>query len=102
MRKKDGKTCFSFASAGNDVYPEDNLPPLYVPEFRWWQCSSCITNAEMKRTTEKKVVATKSDANTNSCENVGGKNDLFIHRRVNTGKSETRDSIVKGCINRVP
>lgn len=85
MRKKDRKTCFAFASVGNDVYSEDNLPPLYVPEFRWWQCSSCITNAEMKRTTEKRVVATKSDANTSSCENVADKNGLFIHRRVNTG-----------------
>lgn len=86
MRKKDLKTCFPFASVGNDVDSEDNLPPLFVPEFRWWQCSSCITNAEMTRITEKKAVATQNDAHSNSCDNVGGKNGLFIQRRENTGK----------------
>ncbi|XP_042036537.1 uncharacterized protein LOC121782658 isoform X1 [Salvia splendens] len=82
MRKKDWKTCFPFASQGKDIDPVNNLPPLFVPEFRWWQCSSCIPNVEMKRTT--KEVATKSDPSTSSCENVGAKDGFSILRRDNT------------------
>lgn len=70
------KTCFSFASLDND-----SLPPLFVPEFRWWQCSGCIPDAGMKRTTEKKEVVTKGDTDTSSCENIGIRNGL----RENTG-----------------
>ncbi|XP_042037397.1 uncharacterized protein LOC121783404 isoform X2 [Salvia splendens] len=59
MRKKDLKTCYPFAPQGNDVDPVNyQLPPLSVPEFRWWQCSSCIPNAETKTTTKEMVVAT--------------------------------------------
>ncbi|KAL1532502.1 hypothetical protein AAHA92_32504 [Salvia divinorum] len=84
MRKKDWKTCFPFASQGNDIDPVNYLPPLFVPEFRWWQCSSCIPIDEMKRTTKEMVVATKNEPNTSSCENVGAKEELSIHRRDNT------------------
>lgn len=85
MRKKDWKTCIPFASEGNDVVV-NYLPPLLVPGFRWWQCSSCISDGEKKRTTEEMVAATKSNANSSSCENVGGKDGLFKHKRENTGK----------------
>ncbi|KAH6835841.1 embryonic flower 1 [Perilla frutescens var. hirtella] len=91
MRKKDWKTCIPFSSEGNDVDPGNNLPPLFVPEYRWWQCSSCIPNAEIKRTTEEMLVATPSEANTSSCEYVGGKDGLFIHRRENTGRKRKTD-----------
>ncbi|KAL1552423.1 hypothetical protein AAHA92_13221 [Salvia divinorum] len=59
MRKKDLKTCYPFAPQGNDADPVNyQLPPLSVPEFRWWQCSSCIPNAETKITTKEMAVAT--------------------------------------------
>ncbi|XP_042001195.1 uncharacterized protein LOC121750684 isoform X1 [Salvia splendens] len=59
MRKKDLKTCYPFAPQGNDVDPVNyQLPPLSVPEFRWWQCSSCVPNAETKTTTKEMAVAT--------------------------------------------
>ena len=96
MRKKDWKTCFPFASQGKDIDPVKYLPPLFVPEFRWWQCSSCIPNVEMKRTTEE--VATKSDSNISSCENVGAKDGLSTLRIDNTGKgrlSEIQGKFVK-------
>ncbi|XP_057799498.1 uncharacterized protein LOC131015224 isoform X2 [Salvia miltiorrhiza] len=94
MRKKDWKTCFPFAPQGNDVDPVNYLPPLFVPEFRWWQCSSCIPKDEMKRTTKGMAITTKCKANTSSCENVGAKDGLSIHRRDNTGskgKTDIRD-----------
>ncbi|XP_047969128.1 uncharacterized protein LOC125212884 isoform X2 [Salvia hispanica] len=59
MRKKDLKTCYPFALQGDDVDPvKYQLPPLSVPEFRWWQCSSCVPNAETKTTTKEMVLAT--------------------------------------------
>lgn len=86
MRKKDWRTCLPFASEGNDVDLVDNLPPLFVPRFRWWQCSNCIPNVETKRTTQEMLVATRSDAVISSCQNVGEKDGLFLHSRENTGK----------------
>ncbi|XP_042031866.1 uncharacterized protein LOC121778559 isoform X2 [Salvia splendens] len=91
MRKKDWTTCFPFASQGKDIDPVNYLPPLFVPEFRWWQCSSCIPNVEMKRTT--KEVATKTDPNTSSCENVGAKDGLSILRTDNTVEEPDNTSL---------
>ncbi|KAI3468226.1 hypothetical protein Pfo_024889 [Paulownia fortunei] len=85
MRKKDWKICLPFASEGNDVDLVDNLPPLFVPRFRWWQCSNCIPDIAMKGSTEEMVVAGRSDVGTSSCQNVGEKNGLFLHSRENIG-----------------
>lgn len=95
MRKKNRKTCFPFKSPGNDdVDLVDYLPPLSVPEFRCWQCSSCTSNDETKRSSEEMSALALDDASTSSCGNVRGQKDgLFIHSRENTGTAETRYSI---------
>lgn len=91
MRKKNRKTCFPFKSPGNgDVDLVDYLPPLSVPEFRCWQCSSCIPNDGTKRTSEETSALALNDACTSSCGNARGRKDgLFIHSRESTGNAET-------------
>lgn len=44
MRKKDRKLCLPFASQANDGDLEENLPPIYVPRFRWWECFNCVSD----------------------------------------------------------
>ncbi|PIN23024.1 hypothetical protein CDL12_04246 [Handroanthus impetiginosus] len=84
MRKKDWKACSPFASERNDIDLVDNLPPLFVPKFRWWQCSNCIPDIATKRITEEMVVAGRScDPGTSSCQKCGEKNSLFLHSREN-------------------
>ncbi|KAK4338027.1 hypothetical protein RND71_042514 [Anisodus tanguticus] len=39
MRKKDKKICSPFGSSSK---PEEQLPPLDVPKFKWWLCDDCI------------------------------------------------------------
>ncbi|CAA2983360.1 Hypothetical predicted protein [Olea europaea subsp. europaea] len=50
MRKKDRKLCFPFASEAGDGVLEDNLVPLYVPKFRWWQCLNCTVESTTQET----------------------------------------------------
>ncbi|GAB4837248.1 hypothetical protein Ancab_002151 [Ancistrocladus abbreviatus] len=45
VRKRDRKICCPFCSDSDDsglVGKIYELPPLDVPEFRWWRCSSCL------------------------------------------------------------
>lgn len=39
MRKKDMRICSPFGSNSN---PSEKLPPLDVPEHKWWRCANCI------------------------------------------------------------
>ncbi|XP_010254057.1 PREDICTED: protein EMBRYONIC FLOWER 1-like [Nelumbo nucifera] len=63
MRKKDRKVCWPFPTVGNHNDME-KLPPLYVPEFRWWGCQSCL----------QKIVAKDSPSEAGmlaNCHNTG-------------------------------
>lgn len=91
MRKKNWKTCLPFELEGdNDVDVVNNLPPLFVPSFRWWQCPTCVPENKAQRTTEDKmVVETGSDdhAATDSYQNVGDENGILnLHSKESTGK----------------
>ncbi|MCD7447831.1 hypothetical protein HAX54_035309 [Datura stramonium] len=39
MRNKDMKICSPFGSSRK---PEEQLPPLDVPKFKWWRCDKCL------------------------------------------------------------
>ncbi|MCD9644137.1 hypothetical protein HAX54_032123 [Datura stramonium] len=39
MKNKDMKICSPFGSSSN---PEEQLPPLDVPKFKWWRCDKCF------------------------------------------------------------
>ncbi|KAL8063348.1 hypothetical protein ABFX02_01G022000 [Erythranthe guttata] len=82
MRKKNRMTCLPFASQGNDDELADNLPPLVVPRFQWWQCSNCVPEINTKRSRDETVLLLtddRSDVGTSSCPNiVAEKNDLFL------------------------
>ncbi|KAH6790896.1 embryonic flower 1 [Perilla frutescens var. frutescens] len=95
MRKKDRKTCLPFASevVSNDLV--DDLPPLSVPKFRWWQCSNCVPEIAAE-STALKMLSDRSDAGTSSCQHVGGEKDivLFSHSIRNIGEGHgSRESI---------
>lgn len=86
MRKKDSKTCLPFSSQGVNDDLVDNLPPLSVPKFRWWQCSTCVPDFAAESTGLEIVVADRSDAGTSSCQHVDREKEvLFSHSRRNIG-----------------
>lgn len=89
MRKKNWKTCLPFELKGDGVDVVDNLPPLLVPSFRWWQCATCVPDNEAQRanTEEKMAVETGSDhAGMDSFQNVGDENAIVLHSKEITGK----------------
>ncbi|KAG8382393.1 hypothetical protein BUALT_Bualt05G0072700 [Buddleja alternifolia] len=92
MREKDRKMCIPFVSDG-DGNLVDDLPPLNVPTFRWWQCANCVPDIANERNTEAMLVERRIDVGTSSCINVDGEKDgLFIHSTENIGKrDESRD-----------
>ncbi|KAL0447452.1 UNVERIFIED_CONTAM: protein EMBRYONIC FLOWER 1 [Sesamum latifolium] len=92
MRQKDRKMCSPFSSEGDDVV--DNLPPLPVPRFRWWQCSNCVPDISAERPTPEMSLRDRSNAGTSSCLNIdGGKDGLFLHNIQNTGdEHRSRDA----------
>lgn len=48
IREKDRNICWPFHSVGDSKEPqlqEDKLPPLEVPEFRWWSCQNCLQSS---------------------------------------------------------
>ncbi|KAI3454078.1 hypothetical protein Pfo_010741 [Paulownia fortunei] len=94
MRKKDRKMCLPFASEGDDDDLVDNLPPLSIPRFRWWQCSNCVPDIAVERSTLEMVLADRSGAGTSYCQNVGGEKDgFFSHNIQNIGDEHgSRDS----------
>ncbi|KAL8504093.1 hypothetical protein ACS0TY_022723 [Phlomoides rotata] len=50
MRKKDSKMCLSSASegGGGDGGDDGDLPPLSIPKFQWWKCSTCVPKTSAK------------------------------------------------------
>ncbi|KAL7122069.1 hypothetical protein ACP275_01G022700 [Erythranthe tilingii] len=91
MRKKNRKTCLPFASQGNDDELADNLPPLVVPRFQWWQCSNCVPDINTKRSTDDTVLllADRSDVGTSSCPIiVAEKKDLFLGVKENIASKD--------------
>ncbi|XP_043724281.1 protein EMBRYONIC FLOWER 1-like [Telopea speciosissima] len=49
VRRKDRKICWPFPTVGNcNKLEEQTLPPLHVPEFRWWSCQNCLRKIEAK------------------------------------------------------
>ncbi|KAJ4842968.1 hypothetical protein Tsubulata_017437 [Turnera subulata] len=53
IRKRDWKMCLPFLSDGDsDNYEEQTcaLPPLHVPEFRYWRCQNCLQEVGAKGT----------------------------------------------------
>lgn len=95
MRKKDWNTCLPFASQRVNDDLVDNLPPLSVPKFRWWQCSNCVPDISAESTALEMLFADRSDAGTSSCQHVGGgKGVLFSHGIRNLGDGHgSRESI---------
>lgn len=67
--------CLPFASEGDNDDLVDNLPPLSIPRFRWWQCSNCAPEIAAERTTLEMLLVERSDAGTSSCQHVGGEKD---------------------------
>ncbi|KAL1557349.1 protein EMBRYONIC FLOWER 1-like [Salvia divinorum] len=97
MRKKDSKTCFPFSSQGVNDDLVDNLPPLSVPKFRWWQCPTCISDFSAGSTGLDMVLADRSDAGTSSCQHVDQeKQVVFSHSRRNKGKSHVLRESIEG------
>ncbi|XP_041993614.1 protein EMBRYONIC FLOWER 1-like [Salvia splendens] len=97
MRKKDPKTCFPFSSQGVNDDLVDNLPPLAVPKFRWWQCPACVSDFSAESTGLEMVLADRSDAGTSSCQHVDREKEvLFSHSRRNIGKSHVLRKSIDG------
>ncbi|KAJ4953234.1 hypothetical protein NE237_030066 [Protea cynaroides] len=49
VRRKDRKICWPFPTVGNcNKLEEQMLPPLHVPEFRWWCCQNCLRKTDAK------------------------------------------------------
>ncbi|CAA0838371.1 Protein EMBRYONIC FLOWER 1 [Striga hermonthica] len=70
MRKKNRKTCYPFASEGQNNDDGDlDLPPLSVPKFRWWQCPNCVPELVDQRSTLDMILANTSNvvAGENRC-----------------------------------
>ncbi|XP_047939679.1 protein EMBRYONIC FLOWER 1-like [Salvia hispanica] len=97
MRKKDPKTCFPFSSQGVNDDLVDDLPPLSVPKFRWWQCPACVSNFSAESTGLEMVLADRNDAGTSSCQHVDRENEfLFSHSRRNIGNSHVLRRSIDG------
>ncbi|XP_010249664.1 PREDICTED: protein EMBRYONIC FLOWER 1-like [Nelumbo nucifera] len=45
VRRKDRKICWPFPTVGDQT---EMLPPLQVPEFRWWRCQKCLQKYDAK------------------------------------------------------
>ncbi|XP_047945069.1 protein EMBRYONIC FLOWER 1-like isoform X1 [Salvia hispanica] len=104
MRKKDSKTCLPFPSQGVNDDLIDDLPPLSVPKFRWWQCSTCVPDFAAEGTGLEMVLADRSDAGTSTCQHVDPeKGVLFSHSRRNIGDRHVlkESHVIRVSIDRV-
>ncbi|XP_059642081.1 uncharacterized protein LOC132284039 [Cornus florida] len=48
IRRKDWKISWPFSSVGDGEEQKeqaDMLPPLHIPEFRWWGCQNCLRSS---------------------------------------------------------
>ncbi|KAF5932082.1 hypothetical protein HYC85_028253 [Camellia sinensis] len=60
--RKDWKICWPFSSLDDNQESKklaDMLPPLHVPEFRWWDCQNCVQR-------DKLGESSNSDVNTST------------------------------------
>ncbi|XP_058228297.1 uncharacterized protein LOC131336458 [Rhododendron vialii] len=49
VRRKDQKICWPFPLLGDNEESNkesDMLPPMHVPEFRWWGCQNCLQRTD--------------------------------------------------------
>ncbi|XP_042515710.1 protein EMBRYONIC FLOWER 1-like isoform X2 [Macadamia integrifolia] len=60
VRKKDKTICWPFSNVGDHEIMEEEikLPPLQVPEFRWWKCQNCLRKKGAKDTSDGTGVVT--------------------------------------------
>ncbi|KAH9624182.1 hypothetical protein KSS87_000548 [Heliosperma pusillum] len=45
VRKRDPKLCYPFP-LNESIDPANELPPMTIPESRWWRCSGCVPEAK--------------------------------------------------------
>ncbi|XP_074310982.1 uncharacterized protein LOC141646891 [Silene latifolia] len=45
VRKRDPKLCYPFP-LNESIDPAKELPPMTIPESRWWRCSGCVPEAK--------------------------------------------------------
>ncbi|XP_017239175.2 protein EMBRYONIC FLOWER 1 isoform X2 [Daucus carota subsp. sativus] len=61
MREKDIRKCAPFGHDDDDETKlRGQLVPLNVPEFRWWQCESCVQNISVASALESQNIAEKA------------------------------------------
>ncbi|KAA8540397.1 hypothetical protein F0562_024684 [Nyssa sinensis] len=64
QRRKDWKISWPFSSFGDNEEPKeqaDMLPPLHVPEFRWWGCQNCLQRSASDDAADYRVVSNTSE-----------------------------------------
>ncbi|KAL2517822.1 Uncharacterized protein Adt_14069 [Abeliophyllum distichum] len=91
IRKKDRKLCFPFASEVGDDVLEDNLAPIYVPKFRWWQCLNCTAES----TTQETIPAHRRNVLRSAWVKGGEKHRSSSHSD-NVTNTEVRDRTILG------
>ncbi|CAL5361345.1 unnamed protein product [Camellia sinensis] len=74
--RKDWKICWPFSSLDDNQESKklaDMLPPLHVPEFRWWDCQNCVQRgdasddaADIRLVSNKLGESSNSDVNTST------------------------------------
>ncbi|KAK9689127.1 hypothetical protein RND81_09G037000 [Saponaria officinalis] len=67
VRKKDPKLCYPF-TVNDTTDPRLELPPMVVPNFRWWRCVSCVPEAKtiLKNSGGAGNEEAQNDANANA------------------------------------
>ncbi|KAL2548407.1 protein EMBRYONIC FLOWER 1-like [Forsythia ovata] len=101
-RKKDRKLCLPFASQANGGDLEENLPPLYVPRFRWWECLNCVSDIGTETSSEEIMMEQspvplnkeKKNIGTNSPTRDGVKDILLPSRCKQARNTEIGDQAV--------
>ncbi|KAL8499217.1 hypothetical protein ACS0TY_022263 [Phlomoides rotata] len=74
MRKKDSKTCLSSASeggGGGGGGDDGDLPPLSIPKFQWWKCSTCVPKTSAKWSGDSKSSRPHDDGE----QTIGGESE---------------------------
>ncbi|KAL2940080.1 Protein EMBRYONIC FLOWER 1 [Bienertia sinuspersici] len=88
VRKKDPKTCYPFPLM-DSVEPVE-LPPMEVPQYRWWQCVGCVPEAGGYRGENSKETQKAEDiADTPLPLQVVGQSSHANVSRVRNGEAST-------------
>ncbi|KAL8504095.1 hypothetical protein ACS0TY_022725 [Phlomoides rotata] len=95
MRKKDSKTCLSFASEGGGGGGDDgDLPPLSIPKFQWWKCSTCVPKTSCPHDDVKQTIGGESE---NVNEEDDKNNQLILYNPpCNEGLCSEKETDVSG------